>query len=585
MMTNSNRLVLATCLSLSLLGCQSLAPIQPSTPETGGAQTEGAKIPQATGTVSLTIRWPDGMRQGYNLAALPLSTRAFKLTLKKGSDPVEEKVLKRSEATWHEDGNGIATSVVRFDLPPGTGYSLEVKAFSSETDLSEATQVAAGTSSPFEVRSGYRTPVRISLAVPNGPQATALSHAAGAVGSRIRITGVNFGTDRSKIRAVVLREGYAPFPATIEALNSEGTEVTVVMPDAYTGGLVKLRLYVDGISANELDFCYLGGLSVELPALPTRQNPSNWATYYHALAGKPFPLLMKGEYSDPQTGEARRVESFEHRIKVLKDGLEVPGAVGSDGRITLPSIGNYTLEVSAGTQWKSEFPIVAGTLNWFNTAPAMVKVSNFYELTGHYQSVDVSLPAQMIVDGGVSSVWLRPSDYTWTFSNPSIGTIPYLSSDWNQNQPNIQLYGTGIPGQTTVTGTLKLDPTKSFSFTLMNVGIQGFTFPTPVIKLRANETTEVAASVKLTDGTLVNPREKSDLQSKFHWTIDLPSLATVTKKSGSQWDSSTYGVGVVTAGSQVGSGTITLMWVGNSTAQTTIPIEVTDDGRLDLTIE
>ncbi|GEM_PF-4370173 len=577
----SYRVFLAASLSLGLLGCQGLAPSQLSVPNLTGQQT-----PSAKGNVSLTIRWPDGDRAGYNVAALPSSTKAFRMTLRKGDQILNEKTLKRSEANWQQDTDGIATSAVSFELASGMGYSLEVSAYNSETALTEGNQVATGISSPFEIQSGHRTSVRISLNVPNGPQVTAMSHAAGGAGSRITLSGSNFGTDLAKIKAFVTVNGSERRAVTVETINGDGTELTALLPtfDYPIEGLAKIRLYVDGISANEQDFRFVRELSVDSSAILSKtEHLSNGpVTTLYAIVGKPFVAPVKGRYwADGQQAEA----DVQYAVKVLQEGTEVPSAVGSDGNILLPALGAYTLEFTSGTL-KQTFTCQAMNLNWLNVAPGTLKVSKLANVTGYQNQAEASLPAQLTGAANTLPVWFRPQDFTWTFSNPSVVTSPNLSNQWYDQQPKIMFESTDFYGETTVTATLKLDPTKSFSFTVMNVGIEGFDFNASKVQLRKDEAVDLHARFKLTDGTFVDPKVKWDIRSKFLWSIDPTSLATVAAKTApNTYDQTVNGVGVVTAGSQMGTGTITLRWADNMNIQTTIPIEVNDDGRLDLTIE
>jgi hypothetical protein len=578
----SNRVLLAASLSLSLLGCQTVAPTQLSAPGLAGQQAA-----HAMGTVSLTIRWPDVNQSGYSVAALPHSTKAFKMTLRQGDQVITEKTLKRSEANWQQDADGIATSTLKLDLRTGQDYILEAKAYSSETVFSDANQVAMGVSSPFEIRSGHRTPVRISLTVPNGPQVSAISHGAGAAGSRITLTGTNFGADPSKLKAFLLVNGYERRAATVEALNAQGTEVTIVIPsfDYAPQGLAKIRLYVDGISANEQDFRFVQELMVDPSDIlnKTEHTQSGPVTTLYAIAGKPFSAPVMGRYWNPSTGQQEEA-SIPYTVKVRQNGNEVPGAVDPDGRITLANLGAYTLEFTSGSL-KREFTCQAMTLNWQNYDPGTLKISKLFSVTGHQQMAEVNLPAYL-TDGTSPAVWFRPSDFDWTFSNPGVILTPSLSNQWYDSQPKMQFEATSFTGETTVTATLKLDPSKSFSFKVANIGLKGFVFNVPKLTLRANETAEIHAQLRLTDDTIVNPKDKHDIRSKFLWSIDNATLGSIQAKTPqNQWENHLNGVGGFTSGSQLGQGTITLRWSDDTTVQGTIPVEVTDDGQLDLTIE
>lgn len=630
-MKMNNRVILATSLALSLVGCHALAPSQMTTPPLGSASSAA----QAMGSVSLTVNWPAMTRKAQ---AMPGRTQAMVLVVKKNGVQVgDAKVLKRSESTTvMKDGQyGGKTSQLNLDLPVGTGYVIEAKAYEQETGLlppspspspspsptatsspdasasptpsptpsatSSAapyrilttgdwvapTPIAVGTSGQFEVRSGSATSVGISMTVANGPTIVAPAVAAAARGATISVTGANLGADATLVKAVFRNQYGNETQLEVQSVAADGTSAGLKFPSNMGGdGPGKLRLYMDGIVTNEVDFAMVNEIQADSSSLlssTTNQQNGPAVTTYYMLANQAMTLPVQGTYWN--NGNQTTVSNLPVTVSVKEGTTDLPSAVGNNGAITLPTVGHtYNVTVALGDLTKT-FTIKAVSLSFTASSISQQKVSKL-NISGqaYVQSYQLTVPGYLNTGG--SAVYLRSSDYTWTYSTP--GLVSAQPNDYGEanTAKTLNFQAGDTPGTTTVTATLKMDPTKTFSFSIMNVGIKGFNLYPTSLNLRAGATASVQAKVVLTDNVEINPVDQYGWAAKFDWNTSNINFATVERKPNSNnWSNDGNGFAIVTAGSNLGNGAINLFWADNNNASASLPVAITDDGTLNLTIQ
>lgn len=622
----NNRVILATSLALSLVGCNALAPSQMA-PRLGTTATSAT---QAMGSVNLTVKWPAMTRSAQ---AMPGRTQAVVLVVKQnGVEVGSPKVLKRSEAAGAMKAGtyGGLTSTLDMALPVGTGYVIEAKAYEQATDLLPPTPapslspsatsspdasaspaasasptpspaptatpapwvaptaIAVGTSGAFEVRAGSATSVGISMSVANAPSIVAPAVAAAARGATVSITAANLGADATLVKAAFRSQYGSETALEVVSVAADGGSAVLRFPTMMNGdGSGKLCLYVDGIKTNEVDFALVNEIQADSSSLlsSTEQlpNPPYQVTTYYMLAGQAMTLPVQGTYWN--NGSQTTVSNLPVTVTVKDGATDLPSAVGPSGAITLPTVGTtYTVTVALGELTKT-FTIKAVSLSFTAPSISQRKVSKL-NISGQTYDSQYQLTVPGYLNTGGSAVYLRSSDYNWTYSTP--GLVSAQPNDWGDanTAKTLNFQATDTPGTTTVTATLKMDPTKTFSFSIMNVGIKGFNLYPSTLNLRAGATASVQAKVVLTDNVEINPVDQYGWAAKFDWNTSDVNFATVERKPNSNnWSNDGNGFGIVRAGSNLGNGTINLFWSDNNNASASLPVAITDDGTLNLTIQ
>ena len=448
-----SRILMASCLAFSLLGCQAPLSTRPiSTPQ----------VSQAEGHLQLTIKWPMRLQSGYEVAAIPNRTQAFRLTVTRNGSPVGEP------RTFIRPDSSSATSALRIELPAGDGYVLDAKAYDSETSFEEAHLVAEGKSASFAIQSGRRTPVSLSLTVKNAPMLDATQIPEGAARqAELTLVGTHFGTEVSAIQAFLTQGSQEPKPVQVLELLSP-TQLRVKLPDTATMGAGILKVFVDGIASNELPLKLIASLEI-VPTFAKRDS-SNYTTYY-VPAGEPLAQAVWGSYYD---GTWKTISDVAMTCKVTKGGQDVTATVvGAEGRLTLPE-GTYSIEYASGAE-RVTMTAIAAPLRWRSTAHAAYRTAPYY-ITGILSPGNLDYTKGLDMGGYYfdtgTGVFLEPGDFTWS-SEPA----GLLSFDMPYYYTRRAVFtATAQEGTGTVTGAYKYDSNRTLSFQATNVRIQGFTF-------------------------------------------------------------------------------------------------------------
>lgn len=584
-MKRYERILLATCLAFSLAGCQTAIP---------GLQTvkEGPKATVSQkGSISLTIKWPEIRRTGYQAQALPSLSKAIRFTLQKDGQPVEERIVKKGEMQDRYEYNA-PVSTIKFDLEPGTGYTLGLKVYNSELEeeLIEANEIAHGTSPSFEVKSGFSSIVKISLAATNGAEFEALPFAGAANGYLLTLTGTNLGTNKDLIRAEYRSANGGVSTIPVEAL--EGNQLSVRLTNVSSGNGV-LKVFVDGIGAPEIPLAIAGNLQIDQEWLNSHNYYSNGVNWSNCLVkGQPVTVPVQGTYWN----NVNNVPVTLPPVKVtVLDDQNLPVSDAAVGNVvTLPNNGNYKIQASVGDLTSQQITCKAVSIALTQPNIPLKKMTklNFLNYQTYPTQAEIDVPGT--ISDGTNEYTLHPNDYKWTFSVPNVAVCNNATDNW---QTKATFGGGTTAGAVTVTATSKIDPTQSFTFQLHNVGVQSFDISSATLSIRRTETNrEIRITrLRLTNGDILdlNTAFTSDINSNFTWTSGDPNLFTVAKKNfQSTWNGSIYvysgnGTALISGTglqSTLGSANLTVQIEGTQ-AKMDIPVEVTDDGAVELVIQ
>lgn len=583
-MKRTNLILIAGCVALSLVGCTSIPTSQISLKN---VSVPGDQV--ARGHLNLTIRWPGLKKAGYSTQGLPGKSQAIVLVLKQGGAQVQQSVLKRSQANYATsvDGNGVAITNFRLDLAPGDGYTLEARIFDTETDadMGDAHQIASGLSQPFSIQSGLMTPVEMPVQVPNGPMIDPLIFGASGRNGTITLSGSHFGTDASLIKAIFVPSAYGgQFP--LDVIQASDGQLTLKLNGNMATGAGKIKVYVDGVGANQVDFTVVDDINVDTSGILANTTYANNAslTTLYVLKDATFSVPLTGMvYGASQTSVASVSATVTAKDK---SGADYPLTV-VNGAFSLPQ-GYYDLTFSSG-DLKKTFACESMALQFNAPSISTVKISKLM-ISGYQQQSDVTLPGMLVGNGQnkAQQVYLRGTDFQWAYSVPGVtqrqgeGT----SDNWADQQAKATFLTGMNLGTTHVTATLKFDPTKTFGFDVANVGPDGLVASPAAASLRAADVATLSLQVHLSDGTLLDPTTlDSSWNGKFEWSSSDPNVATVVRRPQSNtWSSAENGFGLVT-GVGLGTTTINVKLTDNDAASLSIPVTVTDDGRLNLTID
>ncbi|HEY9854676.1 MAG TPA: IPT/TIG domain-containing protein [Stenomitos sp.] len=244
-------LTLALACSL-LLGCKP-APLSVSPISTGAlpAPTGSSALPadaqQKTGTLVLSVKWPERSYAGFNAQAIPLSTNALvvDITDDQGKN-VAHEVLKRTSGTLQTTKEMV--------LSVGTGYNVNVKAYAATAPTDQDEVIAFANATDVAVKWNEVAPLKLSLSPLFAPVVTDISATNAGAGATLELTGSNF-----------TRGGGSP-----SVIFPSGTTVTGTMVDGKLrvtvpagAGSGNLQVKVDGIpSASLVAFNELTQLSL-----------------------------------------------------------------------------------------------------------------------------------------------------------------------------------------------------------------------------------------------------------------------------------------------------------------------------------
>lgn len=625
---HSLKLGAGLCLGVGLIGCQltpsqvkATAPLNPVEAPTlvdpavvapSGIQDFPAITmqPEAVttdgGNVKIAIAWPVRVR---NILALPFSANAVRVRIYEASgstDLVNEIMGRDGGVTTASPGpNGgynptpmpsgqsalsNQVSVRRYFLKKNTAYKIEVKAYAENREAVTGSSVAvAYTTAPVDITVAAKEnkAVPLTLTVPNPPTLGALPGTSGGTGAELTIPGTQLGMDRNNVQAYFITgTGDQQNAQSVEVLAVASSSVTVRVNNG--NGQGKLRVYVDGIAANEQTFTLLNDLNFDSTAMLSN---TEWVpgvnqnrTTFYVVKDATFSMPLRGTYWN--NGQQAETQSVAASYSVTNKAGNAVSVTNNQGVLSLPQ-GYYRFNYTSGNLTKTvDFEAMA--LSFSNPNVGTQKVAR-NGLGGIQNWYEFNMPGLLVGNtlNNATQVYLRGSDYTWSYSVPGVVTRQGegVNEGWAANQARAHFEPGNAIGTTQITASLKTDPSKTFSFNLMNVGIDRLVASQASVSVRVGESVGPSVKLHLTDDTLLDPVSYGqDWWSKFTWTSGNSGLATVAAKPKSnQYSSAENGFGIITGGA-LGSTEVTVTFADGG-ATTSIPVEITDDGRLNLTIQ
>lgn len=223
--------------------------------------------PEATGTLSIAIRWPDRA-----VASIPLSANSASLSIYDASGTL---VASSSVA---RPTSGTLSSQVFFRLKATLGARVVAKLFREAAPLPTSSPIALGTGN-VDIYANNVNVVAITMQPLVQPTIAVLSPNYGGLGSQVVISGGSFGWS-SGLPCSVWFSGVS---ATSRRISDQ--EIDAVVPAGAVSG--KLAIAIDGVRT-DADFKVLTGLSLPALNLPLQ-------------AYRSLPLAVVGTFSDAST--------------------------------------------------------------------------------------------------------------------------------------------------------------------------------------------------------------------------------------------------------------------------------------------
>ncbi len=244
---------LLSFLALSLAGCavamapsdgprpnsnghRGSAPVETVTGPGSSGREDGQTAPgtaSPTGTLLIAVRWP-ARPPGFGVQVIPLSVNSMRLRVlaAAGGETVASAFLTRPVS-------GNPESTVSIEVPGGTGYQVEVKAFRLMSPPADATPVAQGLATDVAISPSTQTEVALTLVPANPPSFTGFTPSNGGPGLPVTLAGTNLDQGVPGVR----------FGSEAEAVvsASSGTSLVAIVPaSALTG---QISVVVDGVTA------------------------------------------------------------------------------------------------------------------------------------------------------------------------------------------------------------------------------------------------------------------------------------------------------------------------------------------------
>lgn len=185
----------ATLLVLAgLTACMPVGP-QPfqargAVPVTNDAAPPAAAV-RATGSLKLTIRWPE--RPTYSAQTIPLRTNSLVIQIKDAGGGL------LAESTIVRPNGGDLVTTTNLVVPAGVDHRIDVKAFVEQSPGFDSVPIAQGSATGVTIAPSTEQSVRIALEAAAGPVVTTVP-ASTAPGSYVTIEGMNFDGWGSEVK-------------------------------------------------------------------------------------------------------------------------------------------------------------------------------------------------------------------------------------------------------------------------------------------------------------------------------------------------------------------------------------------------
>lgn len=488
-------ILLAACISVSVLGCSALPQAV--------TKFDQKIANQAKGSVMLSINWPQLRTQ-----SLPSRSQALSIIVKKDGIQVgETRLVKKGTSEYVTSGSN---TMVRLELDPGTGYTIESNIYDSVLDADilippppptpeptvdpEATPsaeptveptpvptiqlnpssshiIATATSAAFEVKSGYQSNVKMTVVRPDMPSIDALTFGGVGRGATFSVTGTNLGSDSTLVSARI--DGTYNYGGTwmaqLEVVSLQGNTLTLRVPNFAQTGAGKLAVTVDGAESNLIDLGIVDGINT-----PTGNSPQIKSVYLNNEQKN--VVIEDATLSIPVSGWGGNGNINNVLCSVtVKDktnaNTDVTNTVYSNGQFIFPERHDYEVKFIAGSA-EQTINLTAGTLNW-GTNP------NSAGPTAPYYLSDLINPNKWELDSVAGVVPLSnfyltttagrvdfdKSDFTWEYPSDKLT----IDNTWNPQANKVKFKGMDTPGVATVVGHLKYDPNRTFTTSVTNL--------------------------------------------------------------------------------------------------------------------
>ncbi|MBM3274120.1 MAG: hypothetical protein FJZ00_03135, partial [Candidatus Sericytochromatia bacterium] len=204
------------------------------------------RLPDAHGVIRFIIEWPTGPGtdlRGYQTQLIPDSTSRIDLSIKAGTTTVATASVVRNQ--------GEATKSVTVGVPRGNNYSVIADAFAGGSG-----PIARGAAAGVNVRAGQSTDVSLIMLSLFTPAITGFDNNIGAVGSTIRISGLNLRPTWSAAPIVTL-EGAAGASVSANVTASATDSITFTIPANAACGRVEVK--ADGVRSFSTSNIWVAG--------------------------------------------------------------------------------------------------------------------------------------------------------------------------------------------------------------------------------------------------------------------------------------------------------------------------------------
>lgn len=313
----------------ALLGLVACAPLNPPTsisalpPDTGVSSHEQnvSEGPTATGTVTLTIKWPE--RPDYATQVIPLRTNSLVLQIKNASGSLV------AETTVVRPNGGSLLTTASLDAPAGTGQRIDVKAYTEQTPSFDSVPIAQGSALNVAIAPSTQQSLRISLVPTAAPVVTRVPANAGPL-SYVTIEGTNFDGWGGEVK-VYFGGVLSPY------VTGSSTTLTAQVPSNAVNGPISVQ--ADGVTGTSTDSCLIIrslGLS---PAEATTSvgTPLDYTATALDASGSSIPSPgVSWSYQTKGTAP-------------LPGSSPPPPTTLTNGRFTAGSTGSFEIRISAGT--------------------------------------------------------------------------------------------------------------------------------------------------------------------------------------------------------------------------------------------
>lgn len=308
-----------------LMACAPPSHQPPLAPQTGDVSLTKPERPSqgvpTTGTVTLTIRWPE--RKDYAAQAIPLRTNSLVITITNASSSVV------AEQTIIRPNGGSLVTTTDLDVAAGSNQRLDVKAYTEQTPGFDSIPIAQGTALDVAIAPSTQNSVKVVLVPTMGPVITGIPPNAGPL-AYVTIVGHNFEGWGGAVK-VYFGGVQSPY------VSGSSTQLIAQVPSNAPNGAISVQ--ADGVTGTSTDSCKIIralGLS------PVHATTSvNVPVDFVATARDASESLVP----DP----AVNWTSMSSGTAPLPGSSPPPPSTLVNGRFTPGSTGSYEIRIGAGT--------------------------------------------------------------------------------------------------------------------------------------------------------------------------------------------------------------------------------------------